>query len=170
MECASSNSLKYSLPFFEKFYRKYGDPEMCGLSLLPFSFNIGNTCAACKNSCLGKENWFECIIWEQWFHEFYFMTGLHFYWLRFCSALDFIDWSLHANFILICFFFMPDCDGWTKCYKTFSTRNGNNLCRIWYKLKSWILWWMDTFTFFKICCPEWWWNAHSAWWMILVPG
>ena len=53
-----------SLLFHEKFYQKYGDPEVCDHPLLSFSFNPENTCAACKDSYLGTEDWLESKIYE----------------------------------------------------------------------------------------------------------
>jgi len=63
-----------SLPFHEEFYRKDGDPEVCDHPLLPLSFNPDNTCATCKGNYLGHEDWLECKICEQWFHERCFMA------------------------------------------------------------------------------------------------
>ena len=63
-----------SLPFHEEFSRKYGDPEMCDHPFLSLSFNLDNTYAACKDSFLGNEDWLECNICEQWFHESCFMA------------------------------------------------------------------------------------------------
>ena len=53
-------------PFHKEFYRKFGDPEVCDYPLLPLSFNSHNTCAAYKDSYLGKKDWLECKICEQW--------------------------------------------------------------------------------------------------------
>ena len=61
-------------PFYEHYYRKQGDPEACDHPLFPLSFDIDNTCAVCKSPYLAKEDWLECKICDQWFHERCFMA------------------------------------------------------------------------------------------------
>ena len=63
-----------SFSFHEEFYRKYGDAEMCDYMFFSLWFSSDNTCAAFKDSHLGKKDWLECKICGQWFHEPFFMA------------------------------------------------------------------------------------------------
>ena len=57
-------------PFHTQWYRKEGDPEVCGHNLLPLAFNSDNTCAYCRGKYApNNEDWLNCQLCEQWFHE-----------------------------------------------------------------------------------------------------
>ena len=56
-------------PFHIQWYRKEGDPEVCGHNQLPFTYEIDQTCAYCKERYKGNEEWLECKLCDQWFHE-----------------------------------------------------------------------------------------------------
>ena len=58
-----------SEPFYTHFYRKAGDPEVCGHDSLPLAYDVEQTCAFCKGIYEGKTEWLECRLCEQWFHE-----------------------------------------------------------------------------------------------------
>lgn len=62
------------IPFHEQWYRRKGDPEICGHPPLPLAFDQENVCAFCRRDYLGHEDWLECQLCEQWFHENCFMT------------------------------------------------------------------------------------------------
>ena len=61
-------------PFYEHYFCKHGDLEVCNHPLLPLSFGIDNTSAVCKIPYLAKEDCLEYKICEQWFHECCFMV------------------------------------------------------------------------------------------------
>ena len=56
-------------PFHIQWYRKEGDPEVCGHNQLLFTYEIDQTCAYCKERYKGNEEWLECKLCDQWFHE-----------------------------------------------------------------------------------------------------
>ena len=56
-------------PFHIQWYRKEGDPEVCGHNQLPLSYEIDQTCGYCKERYKGNEDWLECKLCDQWFHE-----------------------------------------------------------------------------------------------------
>ena len=56
-------------PFHTQFYRKDGDPEVCGHEDLPLVFDVDQTCGFCKGKYEDKVEWLQCPICEQWFHE-----------------------------------------------------------------------------------------------------
>ena len=56
-------------PFYTQYYRKEGDPEVCGHESLPLVYDVDQTCAFCKGKYEGKEDWLECQLCEQWFHQ-----------------------------------------------------------------------------------------------------
>ena len=56
-------------PFYIQWYRKEGDPEVCGHDQLPLSFNIDTTCAQCRGQYNDDQDWLECTLCDQWFHE-----------------------------------------------------------------------------------------------------
>lgn len=56
-------------PFHEQWYRKDGDPDVCGHPELPLSFDQSMTCAKCRVNYNKNEEWLECNICDQWFHE-----------------------------------------------------------------------------------------------------
>ena len=71
-ECVSLNST--SLPMMSPrstrtWYRKEGDPEICDHLELPLSFDVSMTCAKCRGNYKKNEEWLECVICDQWFHE-----------------------------------------------------------------------------------------------------
>ena len=56
-------------PFYTQYYRKEGDPEVCGHESLPLVYDVDQICAFCKGKYEGKEDWLECQLCEQWFHQ-----------------------------------------------------------------------------------------------------
>jgi len=60
-------------PFFQQWYRRPGDPEVCDHPVLSLLFDQDNTCASCREPYLAIEDWLECNVCEQWFHERCFM-------------------------------------------------------------------------------------------------
>ena len=56
-------------PFQIQWYRKEGDPEVCGHNQLPLSYEIDQTCGYCKERYKGNEEWLEFKLCDQWFHE-----------------------------------------------------------------------------------------------------
>ena len=56
-------------PFHIRWYSKEGDPEVCGHNRLPLSYEIDQTCGYCKGRYKGNEEWLECKLCDQWFHE-----------------------------------------------------------------------------------------------------
>ena len=63
----------YNKTYHEQWYRHQGDPEECDHPVLPLSFDPENTCPTCQKLYVAQENWLECKICEQWFHEQCFM-------------------------------------------------------------------------------------------------
>ena len=59
-------------PFHIQWYRKEGDPEVCEHHQLPLSCEIDQTCGYCKERYKGNEEWLECKLYDQWFHEAFF--------------------------------------------------------------------------------------------------
>ena len=55
--------------FHVQWYRKKGDPEVCGHDQLPLSYEIDQTYGYRKERYKGNEKWLECILCDQWFHE-----------------------------------------------------------------------------------------------------
>ena len=60
-------------PFYQHWYRREGDPEVCDHHVLSLSYDQDDTCATFKSTYLAKEDWLRCNICEQWFHERCFM-------------------------------------------------------------------------------------------------
>ena len=56
-------------PFYSHWYRKEGDPEVCDHPELPLAFDVSMTCAKCRGNYKKNEEWLECVICDQWFHE-----------------------------------------------------------------------------------------------------
>ena len=59
-------------PFFTHFYRKDDDPEVCGHEDLPLLFDVDQICAFCKAKYVASkenEDWLQCKLCEQWFHQ-----------------------------------------------------------------------------------------------------
>ena len=56
-------------PFHIQWYRKEGDPEVCGHNQLPLSCEIDQMCGYCKERYKGNEEWLKCKLCDQWFHE-----------------------------------------------------------------------------------------------------
>ena len=57
--------------FFNKFYRKYHDLEVCGHEILPLPFDVDQTCLFCKAKYIAlkeKEDWSQYNLCEQWLH------------------------------------------------------------------------------------------------------
>ena len=51
-------------PFYTQYYRKEGDPKVCGHKSLPLVYDVDQTCALCKGKYKGKEYWLECQLCE----------------------------------------------------------------------------------------------------------
>ena len=51
------------------FTQREGDLEVYDHQHLPLSFDLHNTCASCRASYRGKDDWLKCKLCEQWFHE-----------------------------------------------------------------------------------------------------
>ena len=47
-------------PFHIQWYRKEGDPEVCGHNQLPLSCEIDQMCGYCKERYKGNEEWLGC--------------------------------------------------------------------------------------------------------------
>ena len=60
-------------PFYQHWYRREGDPEVCDHPALSLAYDQDNTCATCKAPYHGQEDWLKCHVCEQWFHERCFM-------------------------------------------------------------------------------------------------
>ena len=61
--------------FFTQLYWKDDDPEVCGHEDLPLLFDVDQTCAFCNAKYVAskeKEDWLQCKLCEQWFHQSYF--------------------------------------------------------------------------------------------------
>ena len=56
-------------PLHEQWYRKDGDPGVCGHTDLSLSFDPSMTCAKCRVQYKKNEEWLECTMCDQWFHE-----------------------------------------------------------------------------------------------------
>ena len=61
-------------PFYQQWCRHRDDPEVRDHSVLSLMHDPDNTCASCRKPYLAKEDWLECKVCEQWFHERCFMT------------------------------------------------------------------------------------------------
>ena len=61
-------------PFYQQWYRRPGDPEVCDHPVLSLMHDPDNTCASCRKPYLAKEDWLECKVCKQWFHERCFMN------------------------------------------------------------------------------------------------
>ena len=58
-----------SEPFHTQWYRKDGDPEVCGHTMLPLKYASTTNCAHCKGKYAKGEVWLKCSLCDQWFHE-----------------------------------------------------------------------------------------------------
>ena len=56
-------------PFQIQWYCKESDPEICGHNQLRLSYETDQTCGYCKERYKGNEEWLECKLCDQWFHE-----------------------------------------------------------------------------------------------------
>ena len=56
---------------------KEGDPEVCGHNQLPLSYESDQTCGYYKEKYKGNEEWFECNLCDQWFHETCLKSNQH---------------------------------------------------------------------------------------------
>ena len=57
-------------PFHVQWYGKEGDPEeVCGYNQLPLSYEVDQTSDYSKERYKGNEEWLECKLRDQWFHE-----------------------------------------------------------------------------------------------------
>ena len=59
-------------PFHVQYYKKDGDPDVCGHAELPLSYNPDQICAECHGIYVINEEWLECNLCDQWFHEEWF--------------------------------------------------------------------------------------------------
>ena len=55
--------------FHIQWYRKEADPEVCEHNQLPLSYETNQTCGYCKERYKENEEWLECKLCYQWFHE-----------------------------------------------------------------------------------------------------
>ena len=55
--------------FHIQWYRKESNQEVCEHNQLPLSYETDQTCSYCKERYKGNEEWLECTLWDQWFHE-----------------------------------------------------------------------------------------------------
>ena len=69
------NTAADELPFHTQWYRKEGDPDVCGHAELPLIFDPTMTCAECKGKYQLDEEWLECELCDQWFHEQCFLSN-----------------------------------------------------------------------------------------------
>ena len=81
-------------PFYQQWYRRPGDPEVCDHSVLSLMHDPDNTCASCRKPYLAKEDWLECKVCEQWFHERCFMNQQF-------SFRSFLELQLHFQNMII---------------------------------------------------------------------
>ena len=58
-----------STPLHEQWYKKQGDAYICGHDELPLAFNPDQTCAHCHRIYVQDQEWMECNLCNQWFHE-----------------------------------------------------------------------------------------------------
>ena len=56
-------------PFHVQYYKKDGDSDVCGHAELPLSNNPDQTCAEYHGIYVVYEEWLECNLCDQWFHE-----------------------------------------------------------------------------------------------------
>ena len=56
-------------PFHIQWYHKEGDPEVWRRNQLPLNYETDQTCGYCKERCKRNEEWNECKLYVQWFHE-----------------------------------------------------------------------------------------------------
>ena len=56
-------------PFHEQWYRRDDDPEVCGHNELPLSLDSNVLCPCCLQKYKENEEWLECRICDQWFHD-----------------------------------------------------------------------------------------------------
>ena len=47
-------------PFHEQWYKKDGDPDVCGYAELLLSYNPDLTCAECHGTCAADREWLKC--------------------------------------------------------------------------------------------------------------
>ena len=74
-------------PFHVQYYKKDGNPDVCGHTELPLCYNPDQTCAECHSIYAKGQDWLECNLCDQWFHEecFFFRC-----FLKYCSKTIFI--------------------------------------------------------------------------------
>ena len=56
-------------PFHVQYYKKDGDPDACGHAELSLCDNPDQTCAECYSIYAKDQEWLECNLRDQWFHE-----------------------------------------------------------------------------------------------------
>ena len=61
-----------STPFHEQWYKKEGYADVCGHDELPLAFKPDQTCSHCHGIYVQDQEWMECNLCDQWFHEEYF--------------------------------------------------------------------------------------------------
>ena len=52
-----------------KIPKKFKDHEVCRHNQLPLSYEIDQTYSYCKKRFKGNEEWIQCKLCNQWFHE-----------------------------------------------------------------------------------------------------
>lgn len=64
-------------PFHEQWYKKDGDPDVCGYAELLLSYNPDLTCAECHGTCAADREWLKCNLCDQGFHGVFFPLRIH---------------------------------------------------------------------------------------------
>ena len=64
-------------PFQIQWYRKEGDPEVCGHNQLPLTYGIDQTCSYCKERYKGNEKCLECKLWTSGFMKLVLKSNQH---------------------------------------------------------------------------------------------
>lgn len=65
-------SADHVLLFHVQWYPKDGDPDVCGHDALPLAYDPAMTYGYCRMKYQTSEEWFDCKLCEQWFHEDWF--------------------------------------------------------------------------------------------------
>ena len=63
--------------FHIQWYCKDDHPEVCGHNQLPLSYETDQTSSYCKEKYKGNEEWLECKLYDQWFHEAFLKNNQH---------------------------------------------------------------------------------------------
>ena len=65
-------------PFHVPYYKKDGDPDVCGQARLSLCYNLDQTCAEYHGIYAKDQEWLERSLCEQWFHEECFFLEVFF--------------------------------------------------------------------------------------------